>query len=110
MAEARTETVGVRTRTAELVVALLLVLVGAVVVFDSYRVGAEWGEDGPKAGYFPHFIGYILCIAGIVVIFQTIRRWKALADDIFVTWDEAKPVLTVLIPTIVYVVLVATIG
>ena len=99
-----------KTRTAELVVAFLFVLAGAVVVIDSYRVGVEWGDDGPKAGYFPHFIGYLLCIAGIVVAVQTIRRWRALQDDVFVNWEQAKPVLTVLIPTIVYVILVATIG
>ena len=109
MEETRAEG-GLRTRTAELVVACLFVLAGVVVVIDSYRVGVEWGDDGPKAGYFPHFIGYILCIAGVVVAFQTIRRWRALQDDIFVSWDQAKPVLTVLLPTIVYVVLIATIG
>lgn len=109
MEETRAEG-GLRTRTAELVVACLFVLAGVVVVIDSYRVGVEWGDDGPKAGYFPHFIGYILCIAGVVVAFQTIRRWRALQDDIFVSWEQAKPVLTVLLPTIVYVVLIATIG
>jgi putative tricarboxylic transport membrane protein len=112
MAEERVERAAgtVQTRWAELAVALLLLIGGAVVVLDSYRVGAEWGEDGPKAGYFPHFIGYILCIAAIVVAVQTFLRWRALADDVFVTWAELKPVLTVLVPTIVYVGLIATIG
>jgi putative tricarboxylic transport membrane protein len=110
MAEERTGTGTVQTRWAELVVALLFAIGGAVVVIDSYRVGAEWGEDGPKAGYFPHFIGYLLILASIVVAVQTLRKWRALKDSVFVTWAELKPVLTVLIPTIVYVVLIATIG
>jgi len=110
MAEEQTGAGTVRTRWAELVVALLFVIAGAVVVIDSYRVGAEWGEDGPKAGYFPHFIGYILAIAGIVVAAQTLLRWNARKDEVFVSWAELKPVLTVLIPTIVYVGLIATIG
>ena len=112
MAEERTEVAAgtITTRWAELVVALLFVIGGAVVVMDSYRVGVAWGEDGPKAGYFPHFIGYILCIAGVVVAVQTFMRWRALAGDVFVTWEQLKPVLTVLLPTIVYVVLIATIG
>ena len=110
MAETRTGAGTIQTRWAELVVALVFVIVGAVVIIDSYRVGFEWGEDGPKAGYFPHFIGYLLGIAGVVVAAQTIRRWKAMKDDVFVTWAELKPVLTVLIPTIIYVGLVATIG
>ena len=100
----------VQTRWAELVVALLFMIAGVVVVIDSIRVGVSWGDDGPKAGYFPHFIGWILAIAGLVVAFQTIRRWRALEGAVFVSWEQLKPVLTVLIPTIVYVGLVATIG
>lgn len=110
MAEERTGAGTVQTRWAELVVALLFVLAGAVVVFDSYRVGVEWGDDGPKAGYFPHFIGMFLIGAGIVVAVQTILKWRALQDSVFVNWDQLKPVLTVLLPTIVYVILIATIG
>lgn len=110
MSETPTGAGTIQTRWAELVVALVFVIAGAVVIVDSYRVGFEWGEDGPKAGYFPHFIGYLLAIAGIVVAAQTIRRWKAMQDDVFVTWAELKPVLTVLIPTIIYVGLVAAIG
>jgi hypothetical protein len=110
MAEEQTGAGTVQTRWVEVVVALLFVIAGAVVVMDSYRVGVEWGDDGPKAGYFPHFIGYLLALAGIVIAAQTIRKWSARKDEVFVTWAELKPVLTVLIPTIVYVALIATIG
>jgi len=100
----------VQTRWAELVVALLFMIAGVVVVIDSIRVGVSWGDDGPKAGYFPNFIGWFLVLAGAVVAVQTIVRWRAMKDAVFVTWAELKPVLTVLIPTILYVVLIATIG
>ncbi|MBS0321319.1 MAG: tripartite tricarboxylate transporter TctB family protein, partial [Proteobacteria bacterium] len=50
----------VPTRWAELVVALLIVVGGLVVIQDSLRVGIAWDSDGPKAGYFPFFIGVIL--------------------------------------------------
>jgi hypothetical protein len=110
MAEEPTGAGTVQTRWAELVVALLFVIAGVVVVIDSHRVGAEWGDDGPKAGYFPNFIGWFLVAAGAVVIVQTILKWRALKDSVFVTWDQLKPVLTVLLPTIVYVGLIATIG
>ena len=43
-------------RTLELVVAGLLFLLGAVVVFDSVRLGAKWADDGPQAGYFPFYV------------------------------------------------------
>jgi putative tricarboxylic transport membrane protein len=112
MADHDTEVQGpyVSTRWAELVVALLFVLGGLVVTADSLRVGISWGDDGPKAGYFPFYIGCLLAGAGALVAVQALRRWKSLAGDVFVTVDRLKPVLTVLVPTIVYVLLIATIG
>jgi len=97
-------------RWAELVVALLFVLGGLVVIGDSLRVGISWGDDGPKAGYFPFYIGCLLAGAGALVAVQALLRWKAMAGEVFVTVDRLKPVLTVLVPTIVYVLLIATIG
>ena len=100
----------VSTRWAELVVALLFVLGGLVVIMDSLRVGIAWGDDGPKAGYFPFYIGCLLTGAGAFVGVQTVMRWKSLAGDVFVTLDRLRPVLTVLVPTIGYVALIALIG
>ena len=99
-----------RTRWAELMVALLLVAIGAVVIIDSLRVGVSWGDDGPKAGYFPHFVGWILAIAGAWIVFQTLRNWRGRAQEVFVTFARLQPVLTVLIPTIAYVALIAGVG
>jgi hypothetical protein len=112
MADHDTEVQGpyVPTRWAELVVALLFVLGGLVVIADSLRVGISWGDDGPKAGYFPFYIGCLLAGAGALVAIQAVLRWKSMAGDVFVTVDRLKPVLTVLVPTIVYVLLIATIG
>ncbi len=112
MADHDTEVQGpyVPTRWAELVVALLFVLAGFVVIGDSLRVGISWGDDGPKAGYFPFYIGCLLAGAGALVAIQAVLRWKSMAGDVFVTVDRLKPVLTVLVPTIVYVLLIATIG
>jgi putative tricarboxylic transport membrane protein len=100
----------VSTRWAEVFVALLFVLGGLVAIADSLRVGISWAEDGPKAGYFPFYIGCMLAGAGALVAVQAVLRWKSLAGDVFVTLAQLKPVMTVLLPTIVYVVLIATIG
>ena len=100
----------IQTRWAELVVGLLFVLAGAVVVIDSYRVGVAWGDDGPKAGYFPHYIGYLLAFSGAFVAVQTLLRWRQRENEVFVSLEALMPVLMVLLPTILYVVGVATIG
>jgi putative tricarboxylic transport membrane protein len=101
---------GISTRWAELVVALVIVAIGIVVVVDSHRVGIGWGDDGPRAGYFPNIIGWILTVAGGWIAGETVFRWKSLAGGVFVSRARSLPVLAMLLPTIVYVALVAMIG
>ena len=43
----------VSKRSADIVVALILVAVGGLVIADSLRLGIGWAEDGPKPGLFP---------------------------------------------------------
>ena len=107
---AQTSRGSVQTRWMEVIVALLIVLGGATVIMDSLRVGITWADDGPKAGYFPFFIGCILVICGLWIVFKTIRAWSSLADDAFVTYAALVPVMSMLLPTIAYVVLIWLIG
>lgn len=100
----------VQTRWAELVVALLIVVGGLVVIQDSLRVGIAWDSDGPRAGYFPFFIGLILSLSGALIVVQTLLKWRASASKIFVTRAELKPVLQMLVPTIFYVVGISYLG
>ena len=100
----------VPTRWVELVVALLVVAGAAVVIVDSLRVGIAWAEDGPRAGYFPFFIGCILAIAGAWIAGRTLVAWKSSADKTFVTGAEFRPVLTMLLPTIAYVIAIYVLG
>jgi hypothetical protein len=97
------------TRTLELVVAALLFLLGAVVIYDSARIGARWGEDGPQAGYFPFYIGVLICIATGVVFYRALGD-KAKAAKSFVTRGAFRQVLWMLLPSIVYVALVKPLG
>ena len=111
---------GVSTRAMEIAVALALLVVGAIVVFDSYRLGSKWGSDGPQSGYFPFYIGLLLCVASGVTLAQVaFTEWKrrerfrgaiAERESQFVAWGPLKLVLSVLLPAIVYVVGVQLIG
>ncbi|MEO8755191.1 MAG: tripartite tricarboxylate transporter TctB family protein [Casimicrobiaceae bacterium] len=98
------------TRWMELVVAFALVVIGAIVIVDSHRVGIEWGDDGPKSGYFPNFIGWILAAAACWIAVETLVGWKKLAGKVFVTREELKPVLAMFVPTVIYVALIAVLG
>jgi len=98
-----------RHRTAEIVVAGFIFLLGAIVIYDSVRLGARWGDDGPQAGYFPFYIGLILCASSAVnlVLAMLNRRDK---DRTFVEVGQLKLVLTVLIPSAIYVALIGWTG
>ncbi len=96
-------------RAMEIGVAAVVLLFGAVVVFDSYRVGARWGDDGPQAGYFPFYVGLLICFSSAAVFAAALRN-ATLAAESFVSREGLKMILTVLVPTVVYVALIASLG
>lgn len=96
-------------RMMEIAVAVAIFVLGAVVITDSIRLGAKWADDGPQAGYFPFYIGLILCIASVVTLWRAIRD-KALAGEVFVTRLQLRLILSVLVPLVVYVALLKFIG
>ena len=103
------DSASVSTRAVEIAVALILFIVGAIVVFDSYRLGSKWGSDGPQSGYFPFYIGLLICISSAVTMAQAVIA-KSGAGKRFVAWGPFKRVLTVLIPAVLYVLCVKFIG
>jgi putative tricarboxylic transport membrane protein len=97
------------TKTMDIVVAIIFFALGALVMWDSRRLGAAWGSDGPEAGYFPFYIGAILCVAAIV---NAIRAGlgKDIKTQSFVSVAALKMVFSVLLPTILYVLFIGGIG
>jgi hypothetical protein len=93
-------------RLWEGIVAICFLVFGAVVVWDSRRLGSEWASDGPQAGYFPFYIGVIICIASGINLFRAINMGPEGRAG-FVGWNQLRMVLIVMIPCIVYVALIA---
>ncbi|MBK9605886.1 MAG: tripartite tricarboxylate transporter TctB family protein [Betaproteobacteria bacterium] len=94
-------------KVAECIVAAVIIALGVLVMVDSLRLGNRWVSDGPQAGYFPFYIGVILCISGAV------NALRALRDPYvrtFVTRGQGKLVLLVLVPLVGYVALIALLG
>ena len=102
------EAAGISMRTVELTAAALLLAGGAIVVYDSYRLGSKWGSDGPQSGYFPFYIGLLLCIASTINFVQALIAKRS--DAVFVAWGPFKLVLTVLVPAAIYVLGVKYLG
>ncbi len=100
---------GIATYKVEAAVALFVLLLGVLVLQGSWKLGSKWTTDGPGAGYFPFYIGLILCISGAVLFLQAVFGKKR-NMDIFVDNEQVKRVLQVLVPAIVYVLVVQFLG
>jgi hypothetical protein len=100
---------GVATHVIEAIVALLIVALGAVVIQGSWKLGSGWTSDGPGSGYFPFYIGVILCISGAGTLYQALLG-KNKNTEIFVDSEQLKRVLSVLLPALVYVLVVQFLG
>ena len=50
-------------RQVEIGVALGTALFGAVVMYGSVKVGIGWGVEGPKAGFFPFYVGLSIVLS-----------------------------------------------
>ena len=94
-------------RTADLITALALMLLGGVVIFDAARIGIGWGTDGPKSGFFPFWLAVIMLAACVLILVQSI--WRA-SPAPFVTRKQLGPVLKVLWPAAAAVALMQFVG
>ncbi|MGY8905586.1 MAG: tripartite tricarboxylate transporter TctB family protein [Burkholderiales bacterium] len=100
---------GIATNIVEAAVAFLILVLGVVVVQASWKLGAGWTSDGPGAGYFPFYVGIILCISGAGTMFQALLGKKK-NTEVFVDNEQLKRVLSVLLPAVVYVGAVQFLG
>jgi len=93
-------------RTWEVAVAACFLVFGSVVVWDSRRLGAQWGDDGPQAGYFPFYIGLFIVVSSMMNLYNALASGsKGRAP--FVMWDQLRMILVVVVPSVIYVALMA---
>jgi hypothetical protein len=96
-------------RGPEAGVALLLVVISLVVIVDSLRVGIEWADDGPRAGYFPFYIGCLLLLSSGWTFVRTLLSWRR-ETKIFSQWSELRDVGAMLWPLTAFVAAVPFLG
>jgi putative tricarboxylic transport membrane protein len=107
--EADDDASGVATWKVELFVSLCLFALGAVVAFKSFQLGAGWRDDGPGAGYFPFYVGMFICLSSGVIAVRALLP-ASRVQDVFVTHAQLRLVLTVLLPSIAFVLAVQFLG
>jgi hypothetical protein len=98
-------------RRADLVCALVLLAVAALVIFEGYRLGVGWSTDGPQPGFFVFYLGVALAVASLAVVGQVMRGATLLASrKAFLSSGQAAPVAKVLLPAVVMVGLTHWLG
>jgi putative tricarboxylic transport membrane protein len=100
---------GPSQRAVEIGVAVFTLILGAIVLIGSINVGYGWTSEGPQPGFFPFYISLFI-IAGSVVNLVQVGAINTAVKRRFATWEELRRVMSVVIPTAVYVVLVPTLG
>jgi hypothetical protein len=96
-------------RSANIIVALLLIAVGGLVIADSLRLGIGWAEDGPRPGYFPFYTGLLIVLSSLCTIALTL--WGRIqSTGSFVGRDQFRSVMKIFLPSVIYVALIGVIG
>jgi putative tricarboxylic transport membrane protein len=95
-------------RSVEVGVAAFMALLALIGVYGSIKVGIGWGDEGPRAGFFPFYVSLVVLVSCAINMFAAL----AAPDDgrVFAEWGQLRQVLWVLVPTIVYVGLIPFIG
>ena len=101
-------------RKANLWVAVFLFVIGAIVMYDSVRLGFRWQPGfGPGAGYLPFYLslGVLIC-TGIFIVKQIRQLSKVgiVGDKRLIQEGGLKPILWVLLPSTAMVILTSIIG
>ena len=93
-----------RTLTVDIWAMITLGAFSLVMAWDNYKTGMGWSEDGPQPGYFPFYLSVILVLASVYGVIKSLAEKRAGNNDVFVTRDQFKRVLLVLLPTVAFCV------
>jgi hypothetical protein len=95
-------------RWPELIVAVTLLLLAALVITDSLRIGIGWSDDGPRSGYFPFYIGLGLLGSSAWIAAKQLMHWSK--NELFAERSQLASVWAIFWPMVIYVGLVAALG
>jgi hypothetical protein len=102
------QTTGPIHRSVEMGVTIAIAGFALIVIAGSIQAGIGWGAEGPKAGFFPFYIGLLILISSVINfahINSTVPRHRLFAE-----WGQLRMVMSIVAPTAVYVALVPYIG
>ncbi len=103
-----TRSTGPSHRAVETGVTILIALFGVIVIYGSLQAGITWGAEGPRAGFFPFYVGLAILISSAVNLWNTVRPEGP--AGLFAEWSQLRQVMSVVIPATIYVSSISFIG
>jgi hypothetical protein len=94
-------------RKVEIGFTLFMGLLGAISIIGALQVGIGWGADGPRAGFFPFYVGLIVVLSTVINLYNAIRTPE---HGVFAEWPALGQVVSVVIPAAVYVSVIPYLG
>ena len=94
-------------RAVELGTGIAMIAFGALIIVGSLKVGIGWGDEGPKSGFFPFYLGVVIIAASVV---NLIAAFAQDPHKAFAEWSQLLQVLSVVIPTTIYVFVIPWAG
>lgn len=95
-------------RAVEAGVAIAIAIFACIVIYGSMKVGTGWGAEGPKAGFFPFYVGIVVLLSSFANLAIVLLDKEP--DHLFAEWGQLRMVMSVVIPTAVYVGVIPFVG
>ena len=99
----------VSTRTIEIIVSVLLLLLAVTLGYDNWRTGISWDSTGPEPGYFPFYLCVVLAggsLYGLIAAQLSQRD----ARETFVTRAQLRRIMAVFVPTLLFCLVTQFLG
>jgi hypothetical protein len=98
---------GPSQRSVEIGVAVAMLLFAAIVIYGALLAGINWGAEGPRAGFFPFYVGLLILVASL---FNLARVLMHAPQRLFADWQQLRQVVSLVVPMTVYVLVVPWLG
>lgn len=93
--------------SVEIGVAIAMLLFAGITIYGALQAGINWGAEGPRAGFFPFYLGIMILIASLI---NLVRMVAEKPRHLFAEWGQLAQVVKVIVPTTIYVFLVPWLG
>ena len=99
---------GPTQRSVEIGVTLAMAVFSLIVISGSIQAGIGWGAEGPKAGFVPFYVGLLILGSSIINLGAVLSERSD--KRLFAEWGQLAKVMSILVPTSIYVALIPWIG